>query len=190
MRPTLGYVDAADVLHRSSITRDLCTILLPVSAFFLQVWIFCYQFWYFFTSVSFFLPAWEYCYQRGNFITKMWSFCYQCRHFVTSVDILLPVCVFSYQCVGNFFLPAWEFCYQRHFVAIMGILLPVRAFLPVWKILLPVWVFCYHCGYLETKCDVGQNCHGQNCGINRPNFLSKRASVSWLYSFSTISGNT
>lgn len=33
MWPTLGYVDAADVRHRNSITRDLCIFLLPVWAF-------------------------------------------------------------------------------------------------------------------------------------------------------------
>jgi len=77
MRPTLGYVDAADVLHRNSITRDLCTILLPV--------------WAFFNGMDILLPVWLFCYQCVGVLLQMRAFCYQCGYFVTSLCIFLPV---------------------------------------------------------------------------------------------------
>jgi len=105
----------------------------------------------------------------------MRAFCYQCGYFITSLGIFLPALALFYRhenfVTSVILLPLRVSCYQwGHFFTCM-------------KILLPVWVFCYECGYLETKCDVGQKCHGQNCRINHPNFLRKRAS----FSCSTVS---
>ena len=74
-------------------------------------------------------------YQRENIVTSVillpvWAFCYQCGNFVTSFGILLPVSAFFYQ--------RENIVTSDILFASVGILLPVREFLPVW-------VFCYQC---------------------------------------------